>query len=177
MAEHAFFANSGALMVSTATGGTTGDATDEIGIAALKGVEMSPSFEHVELYGMESVQRLAVAKHSLKVKVSCKYAMWDPSADYILNYVMTGGGATTSFTMDSTAGTGVDNSCNKNQVALFTMTATMNPHDSCSLYYSITAHGVYFEGVPFGMSENEFIVRDLSGTAKYITIAKSASGW
>jgi hypothetical protein len=138
---------------------------------------MSPSFEHVELYGMESVMRAAVAKHTLKVKVSCKYAMWDPAADTILNYVMTGGATTGDFTPDTTTTTGMDAAANKNCVALFTMTATIHPADSTTQWYAVTAHDIYFEGVPFALTENEFIVRDLSGTAKYIEIAKSASGW
>jgi len=138
---------------------------------------MSPSFEHVELYGMESVMRAAVAKHTLKVKVSCKYAMWDPAADTILNYVMTGGATTADFTADDTATTGMDAAANKNAVALFTMTATIHPADSTTQWYAVTAHDIYFEGVPFALTQNEFIVRDLSGTAKYIEIAKSASGW
>lgn len=138
---------------------------------------MSPSFEHVELYGMESVMRAAVAKHSLKVKVSFKYAMWDPAVDTILNWVMTGGATTGDFTADTTAVTGVDAAANKNAVALFTITATIHPADSTTQYYAVTAHDVYFEGVPFAMTENEWIVRDLSGTAKFISIAKSATGW
>jgi hypothetical protein len=126
---------------------------------------------------MESVMRAAVAKHSLKVKVTCKYAMWDPSADTILNYVLTGGGTTGDFTADTTTTTGVDAPANKNCVALFTLTATIHPADSTTLYYSVTAHDVYFEGVPFAMTENEWIVRDMSGTAKFISIQKSTTGW
>lgn len=138
---------------------------------------MSPSFEHVELYGMESVMRKAVAKHSLKVKVTCKYAMWDPATDAILNYVMTGGATPTAFATDDTAVTGIDAPANKNNVALFTITASVNPSDSQTLYLAYTAHDVYFEGVPFNMTQHEFITRDLSGTAKYISVATSASGW
>lgn len=138
---------------------------------------MSPSYEHVELYGMEDVTRLAVAKHSLKVKVSFKYAMWDPSVDTILNYWMTGGGTTGDFTVDDTTTTGINAPGNKNKVALFTISASVNPADSSTLYYCVNAHDVYFEGVPFGLTQNEFIVRDLSGTAKFISITKSPSGW
>ena len=138
---------------------------------------MSPSFEHVELYGMESVMRKAVAKHSLKVKVTCKYAMWDPSSDAILNYVMTGGATPGSFTADDTAVSGLDAPANKNNVALFTITASVNPSDSQALYLSYTAHDVYFEGVPFNMTQHEFITRDLSGTAKYITVATGGGTW
>lgn len=134
---------------------------------------MSPSFEHVELYGMESVMRKAVAKHSLKVKVTCKYAMWDPSSDAILNYVMTGGATPGDFTADDVAVTGLDAPANKNNVALFTITASVNPSDNQSSVLSYTAHEVYFEGVPFNMTQHEFITRDLSGTAKYISISKT----
>lgn len=152
-------------------------ASDTIKVGAVQGIDMSPSFEHVELYGMESVMRLAVAKHSLKVKVSCKYAMWDPAVDTILNQVMTGGGTTGDFTADTTTTTGIDAPANKNAVALFTMSATIHPADSTTLYYTITAHDVYFEGVPFALTQNEFITRDLSGTAKCISLQKSTTGW
>lgn len=164
-------------MMATGTVAAGSVAADSITVAALKGVDMSPSFEHVELYGMESVMRAAVAKHSLKVKVSCKYAMWDPAADTILNWVMTGGSTTEDFTAGTAETTGLDNEANKNKVGLFTMSASVRPADSNTLYYTVTAHDIYFEGVPFALTENEFIVRDLSGTAKFISITKSGSGW
>ncbi len=78
MAAKSFFANYGQLQVAST------DGTNVVSIAAIKGVEMSPEFEHVELYGMEEVTRADVAKHSLKVKVNLKFAKWDPAADMIM---------------------------------------------------------------------------------------------
>lgn len=159
MTVKSWFADSATLTIASTTG------ANPTTVAVLKGVEITPAFEIVELYGMESVKRRAVAKHSLKVDVSVTYAMWDPDADYILWSFLNGDFATT-------ATTGVnDNAGNRNKNALFQIVATVKDTETLTDTLTITCDDVYFESVPFAMTEHEFIVRDLKGTASDITLA------
>jgi|WetSurMetagenome_2_1015567.scaffolds.fasta_scaffold01555_16 hypothetical protein len=148
MATTSWFANSALLTVATSSGAAQT-------VAVLKGFEMTPKFEIVELYGMEKLTRAAVARHSQKVDVSCKYAAWDPAADQIL----------TEF---QAATTGND----KNKCGLFTIVATVKDVTNAHTL-TMTAIDVYFDSVPFAFTENEFIVRDLKGTAADYTIVQS----
>ena len=87
----AFFANYGSMTMTVASyTGTTANGTATVEVAALKGISITPKFEHVTLYGMERVTRAAVAKHSLNVDVSVEVAMWNPDSDHILKGVMLG---------------------------------------------------------------------------------------
>jgi hypothetical protein len=159
--EHSWFADSATLTVSDTSG------TNPTTVAVLKGCEFTPRFEIVELYGMESIKRRAVAKHSLKVDVSVKYAMWDPASDYIMWSVLNG-----SFS--TTATTGVNDSAgSRNKCALFKIVATVKDTESLTHTITITATDVYFDSVPFALTEHEYIVRDMKGTAGDITIAYS----
>lgn len=143
--ETSFFANSAVLTVATSSGAAQS-------VAVLKGFEMTPKFEIVELYGMEALERAAVARHSQKVDVSCKYAAWDPAADTIM----------TEFMAQASGN-------DKNKCGLFTITASVKDVTSTK-YIVMTAIDVYFDSVPFSFTENEFMVRDLKGTAKSYTI-------
>src|SRR5574343_703394 len=118
MTTYSFFANYGQLQVAST------DGTNVVSIAAIKGVEMSPEFEHVELYGMEEVTRADVAKHSLKVKVNLKYAKWDPTADTIMQGVLLGD-FNRGVTDVAITKTNINDVSYKNKVALFKVTATM----------------------------------------------------
>jgi len=161
MTVKSWFADSATLTIADSTGG------NPTTVAVLKGVEITPSFEIVELYGMESVKRRAVARHTFKVEVSVTYAMWDPDADYILWSFLKGSFATT-------ATTGVDDTaCNRNKNALFQIVATVKDTEACTDTITLTCSDVYFESVPFSMTEHEFISRDLKGTAADLIVAYS----
>ena len=168
MAAKSFFANYGQLMVASADA----SFSSPVAIAAIKGVEISPEFEHVELYGMEEVTRADVAKHSLKVKVSLKFAKWDPEADTIMAGVLLGdfyrGASDTAITK-----TNINDVSYKNKVALFNIVATMYTTDRARKV-TATAYNVYFTGIPYQFNENEFIVRDLTGTAEYMEMSDAA---
>lgn len=148
MANVAWFANNASLNM-------TGIGT----VAALKGVTIEPKYETAELYGMEDLRVAARARHSLKVAVSVKYAKWDATNDTVFNTVI---------------GTDFD-SATKNIPAMFTMTATFRSMPATAgetqqtQVYTIS--DIIFEGVPINMNENEFIVRELSGTGRMATVA------
>jgi len=153
MAALSWFANSGTLSI-TATSGAS-----PVTIAALQDIEISPTFEHVDLYGMESILLLERCKHSAKINITCKYAMWDPSADYIMWSVLNG-----AFTTSSTTGIN-DGAANRNREAKFGMTMTLKDTTTGASTLTITATNVMFEDIPFKLTQNEFVVRDLKGIA------------
>jgi hypothetical protein len=159
MATVSWFADSAVLTIRD----TTGTTTNNVPVAILQEVEFTPSFEHVELYGMESIKRAAVAKHSMKVNVTAKFAAWDPQKDYIMWSVLNG-----TFTTTSTTGVN-DSGAYRNKEALFCLVATVTESTNAASTLTITATGVYFTEVPFKLTQHEFIVRDLKGTASDIS--------
>lgn len=130
-------------------------------VAALKGITLEPKYELVDLYGMEDLRRAAVARHSLKVSISVKYAKWDAANDTIFNSVIG-----TDFT-----------SASKNVPAMFNLTATFGSIPASTgetiQWMTATVSDIVFEGVPMNMNENEFIVRELSGTGSMLTMSAS----
>jgi hypothetical protein len=158
MATKAWFADSAQLVITSTTGASP------VPVAILQETEFTPSFEHVELYGMESIKRQAVAKHSMKVAVTAKFGAWDPSADYIMWSILNG-----AFTTSATTGVN-DSGANRNQEALFNVMATVTSWDGVSKI-TLTATNVYFTEVPFKLTQHEFIIRDFKGTASDLTVA------
>ncbi len=156
MTTYSWFANSAALQIL--------QGATAVSIAALKGVTITPRFEIVDLYGMESVLRQAVVKHSMKVDIECKYAMWDPDTDSIMAGVLMGNAAATTnpATVDDTA-------TYRNTLGLFTITATIKD-TTLAKTLTATAWEVYFDSVPYEFNENEFMVRNLKGTAKSFSL-------
>lgn len=143
----AWFANSAAITVTDPNG-------VNLIVGALRGVTVEPKYELVELYGMEDLRRRGVARHSLKVAVTVKYAMWDASSDTIFNTVIG-----TDFTGDS-----------KNVPPMFQISAVFKSIPATAgeaiQTATYTVSDVVFEGVPININENEFMTRDLSGTGK-----------
>lgn len=130
-------------------------------VAALQGITIEPKFELVKLYGMEDLRRAAIARHSLDVAITVKYAKWDASNDTIFNDVIG-----SDFT-----------SISKNLPAMFTLTATFASMKTTATdtvqYQEYTVSDIVFEGVPINMNPNEFIIRELTGSARVATMAGS----
>ena len=169
----AFFANYGSMTMTVASyTGTTPNGTATVEVAALKGISITPKFEHVTLYGMERVTRAAVAKHSLNVDVSVEVAMWNPDSDHILKGVLLGRYDPASAVNK----TNINEARWKNKVARFNISMEMIETDALRKVV-LVASDVYFESVPYEMKENEFISRNLSGTGKsvYVTTYKRAT--
>lgn len=155
MAVLSWFANSAELTISS--GGS------DVPVGVLKEVTFTPQFEHVPLYGLGSVKRQAIAKHTFKVGIKAKYAMWDPEADYIAWSVLKG----TNTTDEQT---GVDDSAQyRSSVATFSISAVL--YDSKrTKKVTVTTTGVYFTSIPFGLTENEWVVRELEGEGSDFTM-------
>jgi len=155
--ETAWFANSAVL--SLTVGGTVAD------VAAIRNVRFTPHFETAELYGIESTHVLARAKYQLGVDVSCEYAMWNPSNDFVLSTVLQGqytAGTTTAVATDS------DTAAQRSKCALFNMTASIWNHTRTH-YMIATVYNIVFPEVPFEMRENEFISRNLAGKGESVS--------
>jgi hypothetical protein len=157
--RRAFFADYGSMTLTCASDNLT---EVEVQVAAIKGVSITPKFEHVSLYGMERVTRAAVAKHSLVVDVTLEVAMWNPDSDIILKGVLLGHLGTASITEEN-----INSVEYKNKVSRFTITSQMIDTDALRKV-EIVATDVYFESVPYEMKEHEFISRSLSGTGKAV---------
>jgi hypothetical protein len=154
MATSSFFANSAELQI---TAGAT-----PVSVAAIRNIEITPKFEMVDLYGMESATRQSAAKHTHSVDFKCKYAIWDATNDYIMASFLAGQNLT------SLSATIWDDAAHRNAVATFNVTA-INYSTDRTRKVTATAYGVYFDSVTWALNENEFMARDLAG--------KGASFW
>jgi hypothetical protein len=161
MAAETFFANRAVLTIV----GTSSSANPSVQtIAVLKGVEITVNFEHVELYGMGSIVRQDVAKHSARVEVKIRFAKFDPtvaSSTYFPYWILNPTGTTTpSGVIEDT-----------NAEKLFTVVATVTGTGGLVMKATITS--VYFENVPMALPENDFVVMDFVGYGSAVTFANS----
>jgi hypothetical protein len=160
MTERTYFANRAKLYMVNDPDGTP----DTDAIAILKGVEITPRFEHQELYGMDSIIRQDVAKHTAKVEVKIKAAKFD-------NTMTTGLALMMKSILDGDP-SGAATITDTNTVALFDIVAYVKGTGmDATKYLEITVSDVYFESFPFNLSENDFVVFDLSGVGTNLAIA------
>jgi len=154
-----FFGNRGTLAIA----GTSNPASATL--AVLKGVELNVTFEHAELYGMGSILRQDVAKHTAKVEVSLKFAKFDPTitSSTFFPYWILNPSATTS-----PSGTIEDT----NVVKTFTVTTNWVGTGGRKIQAVVT--NVYFESFPMPLPENDFVVLDMKGYGDTITFTNPA---
>jgi hypothetical protein len=155
-----FFGNRGTIAV---VGTNASPATQTL--AVVKGVEINVTFEHVELYGMSSIARADVAKHTAKVEVSIKFAKFDPtltSSIFFGHYILDPAGTT------SPTGTVVDSNVEKY------FEVTTNWLGTGGRKMQAVVHNVYFENLPMPMPEHDFVVLDFKGYGDSITITNPA---
>lgn len=146
MVAKGWFANSAAISLNGAT------------VGALRNVKMTPQNEVTDIYGLGSILREKAVRHTFSVDVGVEFAMWDSSADDILE----------GFIAGSTSGDG--STADNNTVGLFTIIATIKSHDGSNTM-TMTASSVYFSNISVEVRENEWISRNLTGKGKTLTIA------
>ena len=156
MAETTFFGNRGKLYLVNDPDGTP----DSDEIAILKGVEVTVQAEHQELYGMGSIKRQAVARHTAKVEVKIKSAKFDPA-------MATGLGLAYKSILDGDA-SGALTITDTNTVALFDLRLYAKGTGETN-YLKVTVSDVYFPDIPFPLPENDWVVFELSGTGSDVT--------
>jgi len=164
MAEQTFFGNRGKLYIKEDAGAGTSQP-----IAVLKGLECTVNFEHVPLYGTDSIIRQDVAKHTAKVEVKIKSAKFDPD-------ITTGTGLAAIYAavLDGHH-SGATTITDTNDEALFEVRFFPKGTSATATYMSIIVGNVYFESLPFPMPENEYTVFDLTGVGDNVVFGTNAT--
>ena len=135
------------------TGGTgAGFRCTPTQLQVLRGLTVEFNWDVQELYGTDSIFRVDEAKHNLKITHNAKYCKWNPdvTVDWV-NKVLAPSGAT---------GAVEDTNVAYVNGAVYYVTG------SASGTMEIVLADSYYEGVPYPMPENDFIIRDLKGYAR-----------
>lgn len=153
MTEYTYFGNRGTLTIDGET------------VAVIKGIEATASYDVEELYGMDSIIRADVAKHTLSVEVSISAAKFDPTLTEGLGNIF-------GLTMaGDESGTTASTFTDTNAVAVFDVVFTARG-TGAAYDTQITVTDVYFEGLPFPRPENGFTVFELSGKGSNWTVTQ-----
>jgi len=144
-----FFGNRGIITIDAGTH-----------CAVYKGIEITPKFDVVKLYGGGTILWADVARHSFRVEVKIKTAKFDVGLSTSFMYKILN--PTTP-----TAGTVLDS----NTCGLFTVVATAT--GTAGQICKQTVTNVYFESIPVGLPENDWWTPEFSGEGQNITFANS----
>jgi len=161
MAE--MYTNKTTFFANTATAYITDDTGDTYTLGVLRDCEVTVSFEHVPLYGMSSILREAVAKHSAKVDIKVKFAKFDPTiANDFFTHVIN---------PTQWVAFGLGKMVDTNTVEEFSFRAEIRSYDTVPKKFSVVVTGCYFESLPLlTLTENEWIARDMTMVGSNITI-------
>lgn len=144
-----FFGNRGVITIDAGTH-----------CAVYKGIEITPKFDVVKLYGGGTILWADVARHSFRVEVKIKTAKFDV-------------GLATSFMYKilnpTTPASGVV--LDSNVCGLFTVIATAT--GSAGQICKQTVTNVYFESIPVGLPENDWWTPEFSGEGQTIKFENS----
>ena len=156
MTADTFFGNRAVVTVAGASNPTVET------IAVAKGIEVTVTFEHVELYGFGSIVRQDVARHSMKVDFKLRFAKFDPVlANYFMYWQLNPSAtATPSGSVEDT-----------NSVKTFTV--TYKQIGTGGNIFDASIANVYFEDFPMPSPENDFTVVEVMGHGTNITITNS----
>lgn len=151
MASTSYFANTLTLAIST-TSGTT------LTVGILGGVEITGEFEHIELYGQETILREDVARVKAKVAVTAKFSKFHPK---ILGMILGTLNAAKDLEGGSSATTTQAEITDSNTVTLFDMRGTVTGKNGEA--YKVKVTNVYFETMPWPAPEDDFMGPELTG--------------
>lgn len=127
-------------------------------ISAMKGFELIVKYEVAELYSQDTTYRVDSARHDSSVEFKVKYAKFDgtPSSAWdteIIDPEHINGGGKVTDTVD-----------------VYTPLILIRFPDKDCHYQEILLKDVFFEGLPFPMPENEFLVRDITGKGETLRL-------
>ena len=152
MAQTSFFADTLAVTFEVAGGSPTLD------VGVLKGVELIAEWEHVELYGQDSVFREDVARKNVAVSVKASMAKFHPN---IIGKIL----GTETPSMDIDGEVLADNTqatiTDSNTVPLFDLQGDLTGKNAEAYKGKVT--NVYFENAPFTAPDGEYVQVDLTG--------------
>ena len=144
-------------MVSTTFFGNRARAyVDGNALAVLRGLEVVFNWEVKELYGTDSIFRVDEAKHNMKIGFTIRYSKWNPDVTTDLG----------SLILRPSGATGAIEDTN----TLYLAAVTLTEHGSDTSLLSFNLTNAYFEGLPYPIPENDFIIRELKGYARGGTI-------
>lgn len=152
MASTSFFAD------TLAVTHTSSDDVTTYTVGVLKGVEIIGEWEHVELYGQDSVFREDVARKNFSVSVKASYAKFHPDT---IGAIMGTQTADTDIDGDSSTGDTQATVTDSNTVPLFNLQGTLTGKNSETYIANVT--NVYFENAPFPAPDGEYVQVDLTG--------------
>jgi hypothetical protein len=128
-------------------------------LAVLRGLECNITWETAELYGTDSIFRVAEARHNVKVEAKIKYCKWNPDVTVDWMDAVTHPLTTPDGTITDT------NTCYLNGV-VYSIRGTSGD------YLELVCGKTYWEGFPNNFPENDFMVRDLTGKATSVAAHK-----
>jgi hypothetical protein len=128
-------------------------------LAVLRGLECNVTWETADLYGTDSVLRVAEAKHSTKVNTKIKYCYWNPDVTVDWMSAVIHPSTTADGTIQNT------NVCYLNGV-VYTIRGTSGD------YLELVCGKSYWGGFPSNFPENDFMIRDVSGKATSVAVHK-----
>jgi len=144
-----FFGNRGVITIDAGTH-----------CAVYKGIEITPKFDVVKLYGGGTILWADVARHSFRVEVKIKTAKFDVGLSTSFMYKILNPSTPTAGTVQDT-----------NVCGLFTVVATAT--GTAGQICKQTVTNVYFESIPVGLPENDWWTPEFSGEGQNITFANS----
>ncbi len=152
MAYTSFFADTLAVTFEVAGGSPTLD------VGVLKGVEIIAEWEHVELYGQDSVFREDVARKNVAVSVKASMAKFHPN---IIGKIL--GTENTDKDIDGGSSSGDTQAeiTDSNTVPLFDLQGDLTGKNAEAFKGKVT--NVYFENAPFTAPDGEYVQVDLTG--------------
>lgn len=134
---------------------TRSDGTD-LNAGELRGVTITPGFEHDEWYSADSVERGPVVRRNFSVAVEATIGAFDVS---MIQAYLGGSGSTSTGLVDSS------------DPALFQVTGAVTPDGGGSDLQAVV-DGVFFPELPVfsDVSHDAWVEESISGTGKNVTV-------
>lgn len=153
MAQTSFFGDTLTVVFKTVE---TSPVSLTVGI--LKGVEIKVEWEHVELYGQETVFREDVARKNAKVSVNAKFAKFHPN---VIGKILGTETADKDVDGEAESGTTQASITDSNTVPLFDIWGTVTGKNAET--YDVKVTNIYWEGAPWTAPDGEYSQVDLTG--------------
>jgi len=130
-------------------------------IAAVSGWSFKATFDYKELYAMDSIKRLAVARCKARTEGKLDFAKFDPTVGtwWAMKILNSAGGGTTADT---------------SKFVFFMLWGSIAPQDSANAIFGAKIYNATFNSMPFGASEHEWIAVDLGFVATHFDAVNTA---
>jgi hypothetical protein len=153
MAQTSFFGDTLDVVYKTAA---ASPVTLTVGI--LKGVEIKTEWEHVELYGQDTVFREDVARKNVKVSVNAKFAKFHPN---VIGKILGTENADQDIDGETSSGNTMAEITDSNTVPLFDIWGTVTGKNGEE--YPVKVTNIYWENAPWTAPDGEYSQVDLTG--------------